>query len=66
MRILFDLRNVGLGNNGGSFTLIKSGNTLVKMGHDVTFVDSGQNQHIWVPLIAKHKIVKQNKVYNLL
>lgn len=61
MRILFDLRNVGLGNNGGSFTLIKSGNTLVKMGHDVTFVDSGQNQHTWVPLIAKHKIVKQNK-----
>jgi glycosyltransferase involved in cell wall biosynthesis len=61
MRILFDLRNVGLGNNGGSFTLIKSGNTLVKMGHDVTFVDTGKNQHTWVPLIAKHQIVKQNK-----
>jgi hypothetical protein len=59
MRIIFDLRKVGLGNNGGSFTLIKSGNTLVEMGHDVTFVDSGKNQHTWVPLKAKHKIVRQ-------
>jgi len=59
MRIVFDLRKVGLGNNGGSFTLIKSGNTLVDMGHDVTFVDSGKNQHTWVPLKANHKVVRQ-------
>lgn len=59
MKIIFDLRKVGLGNNGGSFTLVKSGNTLVEMGHDVTFVDSGKNQHTWVPLKAKHKIVRQ-------
>jgi glycosyltransferase involved in cell wall biosynthesis len=57
MKITFDLRRVGLGNNGGSFTLIKSGNTLVNMGHTVVFVDSGKNQHTWVPLIAEHKIV---------
>lgn len=59
MRITFDLRNVGLGNNGGSFTLVKSANTLVDMGHDVTFTDSVRNQHTWVPLKAKHKIVRQ-------
>jgi glycosyltransferase involved in cell wall biosynthesis len=58
MRITFDLRNVGLGNNGGSFTLIKSGNTLVDMGHEVVFIDSGKNQHTWVDLKAKHKIVR--------
>jgi glycosyltransferase involved in cell wall biosynthesis len=58
MKIIFDLRSVGLGNNGGSLTLIKSGNTLTQMGHDVTFIDSGKNQHTWVPLLAKHKIVR--------
>jgi glycosyltransferase involved in cell wall biosynthesis len=59
MKIIFDLRNVGLGNNGVSFTLIKSGNTLVDMGHEVIFVDSGRNQHTWVPLKADHRIIKQ-------
>jgi len=42
MDIIFDLRNVGLGNNGGSLTLIKSGNTLQEMGHCVCFIDSGK------------------------
>lgn len=58
MKITFDLRKVGLGNNGGSFTLIKSGNTLVEMGHEVVFADGGKNQHTWVPLLVKHKIVR--------
>jgi len=61
MRIIFDLRNVGLGNNGGSLTLIKSGNTLLEMGHDVYFVDSMRNQHTWNLLKAKHMIVKKEK-----
>ena len=61
MRITFDLRKVGLGNNGGSFTLVKSGNTLVDMGHDITFVDSGKNQHTWVPLKAKHRVVRSKR-----
>jgi len=55
------LRRVGLGNNGGSYTLVKSGNTLVDMGHEVTFVDSGKNQHTWSPLKAKHKVVRQKR-----
>ena len=59
MKILFDTRKVGLGNNGGSFTLIKCANTLTQIGNDVTFVDSGRNQHTWVELLAKHKIVKK-------
>lgn len=59
MKILFDLRKTGIGNNGGSSTLVKSGNTLAQMGHDITFIDSGRNQHTWTPLIAKHQIVKQ-------
>jgi glycosyltransferase involved in cell wall biosynthesis len=54
MKIIFDLRRVGLGNNGGSSTLIKSGNALVELGHDVFFIDGGKNQHTWTPLKAEH------------
>jgi len=54
MKIIFDLRRTGLGNNGGSSTLIKSGNALVDMGHDVTFIDSFKNQHTWTKLKTKH------------
>jgi len=60
MRIIFDLRNTGLGNNGGSSTLIKSGNTLVDLGYDIVFIDSVKNQHTWTPLKAKHIIPKNN------
>jgi glycosyltransferase involved in cell wall biosynthesis len=60
MKIIFDLRNVGLGNNGGSSTLIKSGNALVDLGHEVTFIDSGKNQHTWTPLKADHIKPKNN------
>ncbi|MHA1232629.1 MAG: glycosyltransferase family 4 protein [Candidatus Helarchaeota archaeon] len=61
MRIIFDLRNVGLGNNGGSLTLVKSSNTLVDLGHEVYVVDSVRNQHTWNKLKAKHMIVKDYK-----
>ena len=60
MKIIFDLRNTGLGNQGGSLTLIKSGNTLVDLGHEVTSIDTGKNQHTWNPLKAKHIIPKNN------
>ena len=50
MIITFDLRSVGLGNNGGSLTLIKSGNTLQDMGHEIYFIDSGKNKHTWEKL----------------
>ncbi len=60
MIILFDLRNVGLGDNGGSLTLIKSGNTLQDMGHDVYFIDGGKNKHTWARLDCEHIITHHN------
>jgi glycosyltransferase involved in cell wall biosynthesis len=60
MRIIFDLRRVGLGNNGGSSTLVKSGNALVELGHEVFFIDSMRNQHTWTPLKAKHMNIKND------
>lgn len=58
MRIIFDLRKVGLGDNGGSSTIVKSANTLHDFGHDVYVIDSMRNQHTWTPLKAKHIIIK--------
>jgi len=61
LRIVFNLLNTGLGNNGGSLTLIKSANMLKKMGHDVIVVDGGKNKNTWVPLIAPHLIISGYK-----
>ena len=58
MRIIFDLRNTGLGNGGGSLTLIKSANVLSDLGHDVIIIDSGRNQCTWTKLRVEHKIIK--------
>jgi len=60
MEIIFDLRNVGLGNNGGSLTLIKSANILQDMGHGVYFIDNGKNKHTWVALEVEHIISNDN------
>jgi len=61
MKIIFNLVNVGLGNNGGSQSIIKSANTLVDLGCDVTIIDSGRNQYTWDVLKANHKIIKSQK-----
>jgi len=58
MKILFDLRSTGLGNGGGSQTLVKSANTLYELGHDIKIIDSSKNQHTWNKLEVIHKIIK--------
>lgn len=61
MKIAFNLMNTGLGNNGGSLTIVKSANTLVDLGHDIKILDSGKNQHTWEKLKAEHSIIKKQK-----
>ena len=58
MKVLFNVYNTGLGNNGGSLTLVRSANTLLEYGIDVKVVDSGVNQYTWDTLYAEHIIVK--------
>ena len=58
MKILFNLISCGLGNNGGTSTIIKSANTLQKLDHEVIIVDSGKNQHTWNSIECDHIIVK--------
>jgi glycosyltransferase involved in cell wall biosynthesis len=60
MKIIFDLFNVGLGNNGGSQTLVKSANTLQDIGHEVTIIDKINNQHTWNKLKVPHIKIKNN------
>lgn len=56
MRIIFNLLYVGLGNNGGSRTLIKCAETLKKLGYD-TYLLCEFNKYTWgnieVPIIDK-------------
>ncbi len=56
MKILFDTHGCPLANNGGSSTIVKSANTLVDLGHEVTIIANARNQHDWTPLKANYKI----------
>ena len=53
--------NVGLGNNGGSSTIVKSANTLISLGHDVTIIDTSKPCYNFDIIYAKHKIIKNEK-----
>jgi hypothetical protein len=61
MKILLDLRKTGLGNNGGSLTLINSANTLCEMGHTAIVIDSMKNQYTWGPLNTAHMIITKEE-----
>lgn len=56
MKIVFNTHDVGLGNNGGSRTIIRSAETLSLLGHDV-FISGTVNKATWfetnVPFIKK-------------
>jgi glycosyltransferase involved in cell wall biosynthesis len=62
MKIVFDLRNVGLGNNGGSSTIVKSANALVELGHEVIIADTGKIMYTWSEVNAEHSIIKNNRM----
>lgn len=65
MRIIFDLRNTGLGNGGGSETIIKSVNILSELNQNIMIIDSGKNKNTWTKLNVEHKIIKNiNQIPN--
>lgn len=53
--------NTGLGNNGGSSSIVKSANALADLGHDVKILDSGRNQHTWEKLKVEHIVIKNQR-----
>ena len=58
MKIIFNLMNCGLGNNGGSSTIVKSANMLKQLGNEVSIIDTGKNQHTWTRLEVPHIVTK--------
>jgi glycosyltransferase involved in cell wall biosynthesis len=58
LKIIFNLFQVGLNNNGGSHTLVNSANTLSDLGNEVIIVDSYKNYYTWNELRCKHLIIK--------
>ena len=62
MRITFDLRKVGLGNNGGSSTIVNSANVLMELGHEVYVVSSTKNYHTWTKLKVPHMRAEGKKI----
>lgn len=57
MRIIFDVRSTGLGDNGGSSTIINSANILSDLGNEVFIISSMKNYHTWVKLNTPHIII---------
>jgi len=56
MKIVFNLQSVGLGNNGGSRTLIKCAEAIQELGHEVSLWSSANNYKwgkIKVPVLQK-------------
>ncbi|MFW6130613.1 MAG: glycosyltransferase [Atribacterota bacterium] len=47
MRFVFNLYNVGLGNNGGSRTLIRCGEALSQLGVDVVMFSNIKSRYSW-------------------
>lgn len=52
---------MGLGNNGGSSTLVKSANTLKELGNEVFLIDSGSSKYTWSKLNCGHLVIKSGK-----
>lgn len=65
-RVIFNVLNVGLGNNGGSHTLIQSANTLIKLGYETFFLTDSQCKYTWeevfVPLL-KYPNFNQDDIF---
>ena len=47
MRILFNTHNVGLGNNGGSRTVVRCAETLAELGQEVVIYGNLANKFSW-------------------
>jgi len=58
MRIIFNLMKCGLGNNGGSQTIIKTANKLAEFGNDVKLIDTIKNKFTWSKLEVPHILIK--------
>lgn len=57
MKIVFNLHNVGLGNNGGSKTLVRCAESMASLGHEVVMYSNVKSRFSW------HKPIGVKMVY---
>lgn len=57
MKIVFNLHRVGLGNNGGSRTIIKSSEALAALGHEVILASDIKNKYTWETINKNVKFI---------
>lgn len=62
MRIIFNLHKVGLGNNGGSRTLIKSAETLASLGEEVIIASNIPNKYTWEKIKSNVKFIRSGTI----
>ena len=62
MRIVFNLHNVGLGNNGGSRTIIKSAESLADLGQEVILYSNIKNQYKWEKIKSNVNFVRSKSI----
>jgi len=61
MKIAFNVYGSGLGNNGGSRTVVRSANALTRLGHEVYVFSHCDNLYTWDKLIGGH--IKSEKSF---
>ena len=62
MKIIFNLLRVGLGNNGGSRTLIKSAETLAGLGQEVVLFSDIKSRYTWEKIDRRVKIIHRRNI----
>lgn len=62
MKIIFNLTRVGLGNNGGSRTIVKSAETLSSLGHEVILFSDINNKYTWEKIKKDVKFMKGRNI----
>jgi len=62
VKIVFNLHRVGLGNNGGSRTIVKSAESLSSLGHEVVLASDIRNKYTWEPIKNNVKFVHSHRL----
>jgi glycosyltransferase involved in cell wall biosynthesis len=63
LKITFNSIGSGLSNNGGSDTIVRSANTLIDLGHEVSIIDSKPIRYTWHGIKPKHIMINGEADY---
>ena len=64
MKIIINLHNVGLGNNGGSRTLVRCAEVMSELGHEVILHSNHKSRYSWHKIDKRVGMSTSNKIPN--